>query len=136
MTKQEFEKHLIDIGGLTRTYREYKGPIIEASWFQVREGWYGIVQACIDELQQLGWNKRIHQVKEKFGGLRFYVGDEDIPTGGYEIIEKYEKLSRVTCEQCGNAGVLRKGKWLRTLCEAHSDGAEEFNTETSKNLFG
>lgn len=127
MTKEELEKYLVGVGGLTRIYKDYKGPITKTNFFQVKEGWYNIIQACIDELLKLGWNKRIHQVKEKFGGLRFYVGDEDMPTGGYEVIEKYEKLSITTCEICGNDGVLRKGNWLKTLCEAHSDGAEKFN---------
>ena len=136
MTKQEFEKYLIDIGGLNRTYREYKGPIIEAGWFHIQEGWYEIVTNIIDELLSLGWNKRIAQVKEKFGGLRFYVETDDIPEGGWDVIDKYEKKSRSICEKCGGEGVLRSGKWLRTLCDEHSEGNPPFDSEKYNNLFG
>jgi hypothetical protein len=75
----------------------------------------------------LGWDRRIHQVKEKFGGLRFYV--ETIPQGGEEIITKYESLSYKICEKCGEEGQLRggNGQWLRTLCEVHAEGREIYN---------
>lgn len=134
MTKQEFEVYLLDIGGLKRTYREDKGPIVEAGFFQMGEGWYGLVKDLIDELLKLGWNKRINQSKEKFGGLRFYV--EDTPEGGHEVISKYERLSYSVCEKCGKEGILRKGSWIRTLCEEHSEGKEPMDPQKSKNLFG
>jgi len=136
MTKEDFEIYLIDIGGLKRVYKEYKGPIVDAGWFQLHEGWYDIVKTIIDELLKLGWNKRVSQVKEKFGGLRFYVSQEDIPIGGNEVISKYEKLSRSICEKCGQSGVLRKGKWIRTLCDEHSEGQEPFDPAQSLRLFG
>ena len=42
------------------------------------------------------------QVKEKFGGLRFYYdgGDENIA----EIVHRAEKLSTKVCESCSAAG--------------------------------
>ncbi len=122
MTKEEFEKFLVNIGGINRTYRDYKGPIIEADWFQIQSGWYGLVKDLINELISIGWNKRINQVKEKFGGLRFYA--EDLPEGALELISKYEVIASNTCEECGEKGVLRQGKWLRTLCDNHSNGAQ------------
>jgi len=127
MSKEEFEKYLIDIGGLNRTYKEYKGPIIEANWFAVKEGWYDMLKELIDRLLILGWNKRINQVKEKFGGLRFYVSNEDMPEGGWDLIQKYEIKSRTICEYCGDYGDLRKGKWIKTLCDKHSEGREKFD---------
>jgi hypothetical protein len=84
MTKQEFETYLLDIGGLNRTYKETKGPIVDANFFHIKEGWYEMVVNLINELLKLGWDKRIHQCKEKFGGLRFYI--ENPPVGGYEIM--------------------------------------------------
>lgn len=120
MTKEEFETFLIDIGGLKRTYKEHRGPIVEAGFFQMKEGWYQLVSELITELLKLGWDKRVHQAKEKFGGLRFYV--ENPPVGGHDIITKYEKLSYSICEVCGEKGVLREGSWIRTLCDTHSEG--------------
>lgn len=122
MIKKEFDDYLVSINGLVRTYKEHKGPIIDSGWFAIDEGWYELVKNLIDELIAIGWNKRIDQVKEKFGGLRFYV--ETIPEGGRDIITKYENLSNTTCEKCGKAGVLRKGGWLSTLCDEHANGRE------------
>ncbi len=122
MTKEEFEAYLLDIGGLHRTYREDRGPITDAGFFELGEGWYGLIKNLIDELLQLGWDKRVQQVKEKFGGLRFYI--ENPPVGGHEAISRYEKLSYSTCEKCGKEGILRAGGLIRTLCDEHSEGKE------------
>ncbi len=54
------------------------------------------------------------QVKEKFGGLRFYYDGGDNVVRG--LVDMTESMSYYTCEDCGNPGVLRKGGWLRTLC--------------------
>lgn len=122
MTKEELDAYLLSIGGLTRTYREDKGPILDAGYFGVSEGWNSLIKDLISELLELGWDKRVSQVKEKFGGLRFYI--ENTPDGGNAIITKYENLSYSICETCGEAGSLRKGGWLRTLCDKHSEGRE------------
>ncbi len=58
------------------------------------------------------------QVKEKFGGLRFYADG-----GSSELqaqIELAEAMSYRTCETCGAPGVPRRGGWIRTLCDAHA----------------
>jgi hypothetical protein len=122
MNKEEFEKYLVSIGGLVRTYREDKGPIVTADFFAYSDGWYEMTKNLIDELLALGWDKRINQVKEKFGGLRFYI--ETYPEGGIDVIRKYEDLSYKTCEKCGKEGVLRKGGWILTLCDEHAKGLE------------
>lgn len=59
------------------------------------------------------------QVKEKFGGLRFYVnGGTD---GIYDMISMAESMSVVTCEECGSPGRRRRGGWIRTLCDKHAE---------------
>lgn len=124
MTKKEMDEFLVSIGGLKRIYREDKGPIVDAYYFSVYEGWYPIIKDLINELIALGWDKRITQVKEKFGGLRFYI--ETYSEGYHEVISKYEKLSYKTCEKCGNDGTNRKIKnWLCTLCDDHAKEKEE-----------
>lgn len=127
MSKEEFEKYLVSIGGLVRTYKEYKGPIVEAGWFSVDEGWYDMIKELIDELIQLGWNKRVIQIKQKFGVLQVYV--EDMPNGGFAVLGKYSRKSFNICEKCGQPSVLRKGDWLHTLCDIHADGREEYKLE-------
>jgi hypothetical protein len=60
------------------------------------------------------------QVKEKFGGLRFYVdgGDEYV----HGAIQLAEMMSTVMCEECGAPGRVgnHTGKgWYFTACEQH-----------------
>lgn len=58
------------------------------------------------------------QVKEKFGGLRFYADGGDKTTDAY--IEMAEALADVTCEQCGAPGKKVSGGWIVTLCDQHA----------------
>lgn len=58
---------------------------------------------------------RIDQIKEKFGGLRFYY------TGGDDVIDGMtslaESLSYKICESCGTTkGVGQTGGWIYTVC--------------------
>ena|ERR1041385_1086190 len=55
------------------------------------------------------------QVKEKFGGLRFYMssGTDEM----YEAINQAESESYLTCEACGAPGESRSGGWIKTLCD-------------------
>ncbi len=112
------DEFLVSIGGLQRIYREDKGPIVDAYAFGVGEGWYPIIRDLINELIAVGWDKRLVQCKEKFGGLRFYL--ETYPEGAADVVIKYEKLSYETCEKCGEKGETKKIKgWIYTLCEYH-----------------
>jgi hypothetical protein len=66
------------------------------------------------------------QVKEKFGGLRFYVaGASDVQ---YGMINLAEELSYHICEHCGifSPVVLSKsdGGWIYTLCNTCRDNME------------
>lgn len=57
------------------------------------------------------------QVKEKFGGLRFYYdGGDDYISG---LSSMAESMSYVTCERCGNPGKPNDEGWIQTLCENH-----------------
>ncbi len=77
-------------------------------------GWNRLVAAGVAAVQTEP-GTLIAQVKEKFGGLRFYIH------GGSEALEKYigwlEDLSYKICQTCGKEGkrVNRKG-WIATLC--------------------
>jgi len=122
MSKDDMNAYLVSIGGLVRSYRKDKGPILDASYLEISSGWYSIVKELIAELINLGWDREVIQVKEKFGGLRFYVST--LPEGGINVIKKYQALSNNICEVCGNNGSLRGGGWLKTLCDKHSEGKE------------
>jgi len=65
------------------------------------------------------------QVKEKFGGLRFYV--QAATDKHYQYITFAESMSYRTCEECGNPGKTYTDGWHMTLCDIHAamNGKEE-----------
>ena len=70
------------------------------------------------------------QVKEKFGGLRFYVdgGNDRV----WDIIQNAESLSYHVCEECSTMRTvrLRNHGWMATLCDACAVkryGEDEYN---------
>ena len=67
----------------------------------------------------------ICQIKEKFGGLRWY--DNGFPTEGYEEykewLDKYEELSYKTCIDCGKPAKYFTRGWITPICE---DCAKEY----------
>jgi hypothetical protein len=85
-------------------------------WSGIGKGWLRLVEVLIIDLVWLGWDKDLHQIKEKFGGLRFYIGATG--EGIHERIMAAESESFKVCEDCGAAGEPRKGGWIRTLCDA------------------
>lgn len=113
----EFEEYLELIDGLENGYYPDKPPIKNGYFFSVKDGWIPLIQKLIEETIEAGWNKQICQVKEKFGGLRFYINDSSKEV--HDIISNYEHISYHTCEVCGEKGELRKGSWWSTLCEKH-----------------
>jgi hypothetical protein len=61
----------------------------------------------------------VAQIKEKFGGLRFYYdgGDEQIRG----MVSMAESWAGHSCETCGSPGKRRDGGWIRTLCDHHEE---------------
>jgi hypothetical protein len=116
MTKQEIDNYLQSIGGLKNGFKLESNPIVDSDFFAVREGWFPLIKDLIVDLIELGWNKEICQVKEKFGGLRFYIND-----GTDEMFDRIHKAERESCTICeitGNPGKLRTDiSWHRTLCD-------------------
>lgn len=100
----------------------------------VGEGWHPIVESLIEDLFKLGWNGQLAQIKEKFGGLRFYIngGSEEI----FDRINKAEDESFKTCERCGlpgKGGYWGYGYWITTLCEeCGKKRAQEVEAEKAK----
>ena len=66
---------------------------------------------------------RIGQIKEKFGGLRFYYDGGDDQICG--MVDMAETWAGYTCEKCGNKGQRRDGGWVRTLCDTHEAEYQE-----------
>ena len=103
------------------------------AWFECDDGWGPLIADLESKLKVLSPDYTISQVKENFGGLRYYanVGDVDAETSKrfYDLIHEAESKSFEVCECCGQPGQLsRRGKhcWYKTLC---STCAERMNFE-------
>ena len=89
---------------------------------EIGDGWYTLIDDLCAKLQAdadaCGSQPKAYQVKEKFGGLRFYV---DIATPEQqEMIGEAEEKSTKLCEVCGAAGTRTRSGWIKTLCKAHN----------------
>ena len=93
-------------------------------------GWWPIIQALCSQIQHYtDWQNKNHekhpvvaqvtvnQIKEKFGGLRFYYSGGDDTIDG--MVRMAESWAARSCETCGNVGKSRPGGWIRTLCDDH-----------------
>lgn len=59
------------------------------------------------------------QVKEKFGGLRFYV--QGATDEQYALIRFAESMSYRVCDVCGKRGKPSNDGWIKTRCKEHRD---------------
>jgi hypothetical protein len=116
MTEQEMNNFLQSIGGLENGMYSNREPIINSGFFECNLGWFELIKELIEDLITLGWNKQICQVKEKFGGLRFYINEGSDKM--FEKITEVERKSYLTCEVTGKPGKLRNDLgWIETLCD-------------------
>jgi hypothetical protein len=78
-------------------------------------GWLPLAQQLIEDLLRLGWDRRVLQIKEKYGTLRFYVTQREDRL--LERIEAAMELSASVCEECGADGTWLDDKGpMCTLC--------------------
>jgi hypothetical protein len=92
--------------------------------FAVGDGWYNIlyrlstkIKSIVSSMSEEGFDPKefcAFQVKEKYGGLRFYMHCSTMEID--EAIDEAEEESLRTCETCGNPGTLNEKGWLTTLC--------------------
>jgi len=117
---------------LDKLQEKYPAIYGKTCFIEVRDGWFPLVEKGFEITQKyrnLGVaNLEVVEVKEKFGGLRFYTS-HTYDTGNnlmdkfHEEIRELEEESFGTCEACGVFGsgpgyVETKsiGGWLTTLC--------------------
>ncbi len=89
---------------------------------ECRDGWYNLIDGLCSKILEVDSEVIAVQVKEKFGGLRFYIGGvkREVSEKIYSIIDEYEELSYKICEICGKVGKLNnEGYWLKTRCNIH-----------------
>lgn len=94
-------------------------------WISCGPGWYPLLAETNRKMKYLLPNYEIHQVKEKYGTLRFYWGAECessiLAEIMYDIEYAAENKSASICETCGKYGKIRYGGWIRTLCDTHAE---------------
>lgn len=80
-------------------------------------GWLALLSKLLADLETTGFDfSRVDQIKDKFGGLRFYASP--LEAQQQTLINKAEADSYRICEECGATGeTYNQGGWIRTLCE-------------------
>lgn len=109
--------------------------------FAIGKGWWPIIESLCGQIDSYTkWRKNtreallkdnphnhkipdavpqvvVAQIKEKFGGLRFYYDGGDEHIGG--MVRMAESWAGHSCEECGALGKSRNGGWIKTLCDGH-----------------
>ena len=101
-------------------------------YYDCPDGWLDLVVDTLAKLFALGEDFKIYQIKEKFGGLRIYLGASS--DEAYEITNAAEERSYHICQDCGvtddnvsdeqrvadelmeDPWISTEGSWVRTLC--------------------
>jgi hypothetical protein len=109
--------------------------------FAIGKGWYPILETlCANIQSHIDWRVKqgqdiaqveVNQIKEKFGGLRFYYSGGDDEISG--MVRMAEAWADIACEECGAAGKRRSGGWIRTLCDHHEAERQARLKERSNN---
>lgn len=89
-------------------------------------GWSELIRECDSALFAEDPNYTISQIKEKFGGLRFYFNPTDMKQYSRlsSIVMAVEEKSLETCETCGEPGYRRRWRgngYMYTSCDEHED---------------
>lgn len=81
------------------------------------QGWVELADKLIQDLVAIGWDKELHQCKEKFGALRWYVGTTTPEMDA--LIEEAEKKSMTICLDCGSTDDVQRspGYWIAYQCK-------------------
>ena len=95
--------------------------------FDCGEGWFPLIEELCCKIEKVLDKSGIKdieefevvQVKEKWGGLRFYYGgfsNKEID----DLVDEYEEKSVKTCEVCGEKGtIIESHHWYMARCEKH-----------------
>ena len=109
--------------------------------FAVGEGWWPILEKLCSNIQHhIDWKNKqsevvpqvtVAQIKEKFGGLRFYYDGGDDHING--MVRMAEVWADASCEECGAPGASGGKGWIKTLCPTHRAEADaRYNERVSE----
>lgn len=125
-----------------KIFQSYEGNPDNVNWYGVPDGWLPIIDKLCGAIQDYIDNTKRYidgelktptqvvctQMKEKFGGLRFYIeGGDDFVEG---MINMAEFMCDNTCDECGSEEDLGVTKgWISVKCRTcvmkHGDRAME-----------
>lgn len=101
---------------------------LEEAKQHVGKGWWHLLERLYAALPK---GAHVAQVKEKFGGLRFYT-DHAGKAYYHDYVNPAMTESLRTCEECGEPGTTKPragGFWVKTLCDRHH---QEWNAAYEK----
>jgi hypothetical protein len=107
----------------------------------VGEGWWTIVESLCGQIQHhIDWKNKfgpvvdqvtVAQIKEKFGGLRFYYDGGDEQVRG--MVSMAESWASNTCEICGVPSTKQTTGWIKNVCDEHFNEIESRKKERLDN---
>ena len=125
--RRELDERLIDRWPMWFNVEDDLRPTAMPFGFAHGDGWFDLVWRLCERLEpvvaaaemEAGRPFRVLQVKQKFGGLRFYTsfGNDAVSA----LVEAAEGESFKTCEGCGKPGAHRGAVMIATMCNEHAD---------------
>jgi hypothetical protein len=113
-----------------KIFQDYEGNPHRVNWYDVPDGWLAVIDILCGSIQDYidntwryttGGNRvspaqvTCTQMKEKFGGLRFYVNNSDEQIEG--MIRMAEFMCEHICQKCGSKENIGQTQgWIATLC--------------------
>jgi hypothetical protein len=117
--KEELQKKL---------HEDFPDIFVNKTYLECDDGWFellnrtcDLIQNHIDYLGEKCPQLVATQIKEKFGGLRFYHHGGDNYTSG--VVDMAEMMSYRICEVCGDQGKPgspQEHGWITTRCSKHT----------------
>lgn len=115
---------------------QYGGVCVSKGWWPIIDALCSQIRSHLDHRKAVAKNNPeqkpvpevvIDQIKEKFGGLRFYYtgGDDTI----YGMVRMAESWAGRSCEECGAVGKHTTDGWHKTLCDFHIIEREALRAE-------
>lgn len=85
------------------------------------DGWFELIYNLSKDISNISKNIEAVQVKEKFGGLRFYWSGKNLTNEQTnkidEQVNEAEEKSYKICEKCGSTdNVTQTDGWIVSLC--------------------